>query len=52
MKTFTGWADPDLSEAGQREVQYAARLLIEGGYEIDIVFTSRLTRAIRSVSTI
>jgi 2,3-bisphosphoglycerate-dependent phosphoglycerate mutase len=47
-KTFTGWADPDLSERGFREVQHAARLLLEGGYEIDVVFTSRLKRAIRS----
>lgn len=48
-KTFTGWADPDLSDRGRREVEHAARLLLAGGYEIDVVFTSRLTRAIRSV---
>lgn len=48
-KTFTGWADADLSEQGVREVEHAARLLLEGGYEIDIVFTSRLKRAIKSV---
>lgn len=48
-KTFTGWADPDMSERGFREVEHAARLLLEGGYEIDVVFTSRLKRAIRSV---
>lgn len=48
-KTFTGWSDPDLSEQGKREVEHAARLLLEGGYEIDCVFTSRLKRAIRSV---
>jgi 2,3-bisphosphoglycerate-dependent phosphoglycerate mutase len=48
-KTFTGWADPDLSERGRREVEHAARLLLEGGYDIDVVFTSRLKRAIRSV---
>lgn len=47
-KTFTGWANPDLSSQGYREVEHAARLLLEGGYDIDIVFTSRLTRAIRS----
>jgi 2,3-bisphosphoglycerate-dependent phosphoglycerate mutase len=47
-KTFTGWADPDLSEQGVREVEHAARLLIAGGYDIDVVFTSRLKRAIRS----
>jgi 2,3-bisphosphoglycerate-dependent phosphoglycerate mutase len=48
-KTFTGWADPDLSERGYREVEHAARLLLEGGYDIDVAFTSRLKRAIRSV---
>mmetsp|Transcript_1226 Transcript_1226/g.1793 ORF Transcript_1226/g.1793 Transcript_1226/m.1793 type:complete len:895 (-) Transcript_1226:143-2827(-) len=47
-KTFTGWADPDLSDMGLREVEHAARLLLEGGYEIDVVFTSRLKRAIKS----
>lgn len=48
-KTFTGWADPDLTEQGMREAEHAARLLMEGGYKIDVVFTSRLKRAIRSV---
>ena len=48
-QTFTGWSDySDLSERGRREVEHAARLLLEGGYEIDVVFTSRLKRAIRS----
>lgn len=49
-KIFTGWADPDLTEQGKREVEHAARLLMEGGYHYDIhvVFTSRLKRAIRS----
>lgn len=49
-KTFTGWADPDLTDQGRREVEHAARLLMEGGYHYDIhvVFTSRLKRAIRS----
>lgn len=48
LRSFTGWADPDLSERGRREVEHAARLLLEGGYEIDVCFTSRLKRAIRS----
>lgn len=30
-KTFTGWANPDLSSQGYREVEHAARLLLEGG---------------------
>lgn len=48
-QTFTGWYDADLSEKGVREVEHAARLLLEGGYVIDTVFTSRLKRAIKSV---
>ncbi|KAL7553973.1 hypothetical protein ACHAWF_018675 [Thalassiosira exigua] len=47
-KTFTGWADPDLSDRGVREAEHAARLLLGGGYRVDAVFTSRLKRAIRS----
>jgi 2,3-bisphosphoglycerate-dependent phosphoglycerate mutase len=43
-----GWADPNLSEQGIRETEHAARLLLAGGYDIDVVFTSRLKRAIRS----
>lgn len=33
---------------GFREVEHAARLILEGGYQLDVVFTSRLKRAIRS----
>mmetsp|Transcript_3745 Transcript_3745/g.4312 ORF Transcript_3745/g.4312 Transcript_3745/m.4312 type:complete len:852 (+) Transcript_3745:42-2597(+) len=51
-QTFTGWADPDLSQKGHREAEHAARLLLEGGYEIDVVFTSRLKRAIRTARII
>jgi len=47
-KTFTGWCDPGLSVLGEREVEHAARLLLEGGFNIDVVYTSRLQRAIRS----
>jgi hypothetical protein len=44
---FTGWAgDPDLTDQGRREMEHAARLLIEAGYEIDVIFTSRLVRSI------
>ena len=48
-KTFTGWCDVDLSDLGTREVEHAARLLLERGYTVDITYTSRLKRAIRSV---
>ena len=46
--TFTGWVDVDLSARGQRELEHAARLLLERGYTIDVTYTSRLKRAIRS----
>jgi len=48
-KTFTGWSDPDLSDRGIREVAHAARLLVESGYRFDMIYTSRLKRAVRSV---
>jgi hypothetical protein len=41
-KTFTGWCDPGLSPRGEREIEHAARLLLEGGYQIDVCYTSRL----------
>ena len=45
--TFTGWADPALIEIGVREMEHASRLLIEAGYEPDLIYTSRLKRAIQ-----
>jgi 2,3-bisphosphoglycerate-dependent phosphoglycerate mutase len=51
-QTFTGWKDPDLTEEGVRECEHAARLLLAEGYEPDIVYTSRLTRAIKSTWTL
>jgi Phosphoglycerate mutase 1 len=47
-KTFTGWADPDLSEQGIRETEHAARLLLAGGYDIDVVLLLDLRESIRS----
>jgi 2,3-bisphosphoglycerate-dependent phosphoglycerate mutase len=46
--TFTGWIDVDLSEEGVLQVKNAARLIASEGYTIDLVYTSRLKRAIRS----
>ena len=48
QKRFTGWTDVDLSDRGTREVEHAARLLLERGYTVDITYTSMLKRAIRS----
>lgn len=47
-KTYTGWIDTDISERGIQESEHAARLLLERGYSVDTIYTSRLKRAIRS----
>lgn len=47
-QTFTGWMDPDLTEQGIKECEHAARLLLAEGYEPDVVYTSRLKRAVKS----
>jgi len=49
---FTGWADPKLTDRGVREVEHAGRLLLSEGYDPDVVFTSRLSRAVKSTWTI
>jgi len=46
---FTGWTDVDLSERGMVEARKAGQVLKERGYRFDIVFTSVLKRAIRTL---
>src|SRR5258708_32036294 len=46
---FTGWADVDLTEQGEREARQAAGLLREQGFAFDIAYTSVLRRAIRTL---
>ena len=46
---FTGWKDVDLTEQGREEAKAAGRLLKEEGFEFDLIFTSVLTRAIRTM---
>jgi 2,3-bisphosphoglycerate-dependent phosphoglycerate mutase len=46
---FTGWTDVDLSDRGREEAREAGRLLREGGFELDLAFTSVLKRAIRTL---
>eukprot|EP00557_Chaetoceros_sp_GSL56_P007505 CAMPEP_0176496534 /NCGR_PEP_ID=MMETSP0200_2-20121128/11244_1 /TAXON_ID=947934 /ORGANISM="Chaetoceros sp., Strain GSL56" /LENGTH=724 /DNA_ID=CAMNT_0017894491 /DNA_START=1078 /DNA_END=3252 /DNA_ORIENTATION=- len=46
--TFTGWSDPPLTSQGELEMEHAGRLLLESGYEPDVIYTSRLKRAIKS----
>ena len=45
---FTGWTDVDLSEAGCEEARQAGRELLREGIVPQMVFTSVLTRAIRT----
>ncbi len=46
---FTGWTDVDLSVQGVEEARSAGQLLRAGGYEFDLVYTSVLKRAIRTM---
>jgi 2,3-bisphosphoglycerate-dependent phosphoglycerate mutase len=46
---FTGWVDVDLTELGREEALEAGRLLKAEGYDFDLVFTSVLKRAIRTM---
>lgn len=46
---FTGWVDVDLSERGRTEAQEAGRELLAAKLEVNIVFTSVLKRAIRTL---
>lgn len=46
---FTGWTDVDLTEQGMTEARSAGKILREEGYDFDIVFTSVLKRALRTL---
>jgi len=46
---FTGWFDCDLSEQGESEAHTAGQQLRDAGIDFDRVFTSVLTRAIRTM---
>lgn len=45
---FTGWVDVDLTEDGEAQARLAGTLLEAAGIEIDCLFTSVQTRAIRT----
>lgn len=42
---FTGWRDPDLTELGVEEAKTAGKRLKADGYVFDLAFTSKLSRA-------
>ncbi|MEO0048859.1 MAG: hypothetical protein RL556_191 [Actinomycetota bacterium] len=45
---FTGWVDVDLSDQGRQEAKRAGELLAESGLKPDLLYTSRLKRAINT----
>ncbi|MBC7420015.1 MAG: 2,3-diphosphoglycerate-dependent phosphoglycerate mutase [Bdellovibrio sp.] len=49
---FTGWKDVDLSEKGIAEAQKAGKLLADKNLTFEIAYTSRLTRAIKTLNFI
>jgi 2,3-bisphosphoglycerate-dependent phosphoglycerate mutase len=49
---FTGWTDVDLSPKGLQEAEAAAKLIKDAGLEFDLVYTSVLKRAIRTMNVI
>ena len=50
QKRFTGWVDVDLTAVGEDQARRSGALLRDAGLEIDQVFTSVLTRAIRTAN--
>jgi 2,3-bisphosphoglycerate-dependent phosphoglycerate mutase len=46
---FTGWWDVDLSSLGEKEARSAGGLLFDASIEVDVAFTSVLTRAVRTL---
>jgi len=46
---FTGWHDVDLTAKGEEEGRRSGRLLKEEGFAFDVVYTSLLKRAIRTM---
>ena len=45
---FTGWADVDLTKNGVKEAENAGKLLLSYNYNVDLVYTSVLKRAIKT----
>jgi 2,3-bisphosphoglycerate-dependent phosphoglycerate mutase len=45
---FTGWVDVDLSDQGRAEAQRAGELLAESGLKPELLYTSKLRRAINT----
>ena len=50
LNLFTGWKDPDLTEQGVKEAIEAGKQLKAEGFEFDIAYTSKLSRAQRTLT--
>jgi len=46
---FTGWTDVDLTEQGRAEAKAAGELMAKEGFQYDLIYTSVLKRAIRTM---
>ncbi len=46
---FTGWTDVDLTPKGESEARLSGLLMKKEAFEFDIIYTSLLTRAIRTM---
>lgn len=47
---FTGWVDVRLSEIGEKEAARAGELIVESGIHPDVLYTSKLSRAIQTAN--
>lgn len=47
---FTGWVDVRLSEVGEKEAKRAGELIKEAGIDVDVLYTSKLSRAIQTAN--
>ncbi|CAH2354161.1 phosphoglycerate mutase 1 [[Candida] railenensis] len=47
---FTGWVDCRLSDVGEKEAKRAGELIKEAGIKADILYTSKLSRAIQTAN--
>ena len=52
LNLFTGWADVELTDAGREEAAAGGRALKEAGFDFDVCYTSRLKRAIHTLSIV
>lgn len=47
---FTGWVDVRLSEVGEKEAKRAGELIKEADIDVDVLYTSKLSRAIQTAN--